>query len=153
MKLTEITKEEFENLPAAKKILCSEEHPHKFAVLLIKDNLEFVALCWHSELVKPQIIDISATPLLWFGIDQQIVAINKHNGKLALTLKLETNLLQIIMTENSVVLRTELEILSFSLSGIIQFVHTLPEISESISIENSTATVYLIDGESIDLEI
>lgn len=153
MKLTEISKEEFDNLPVSKKILCSEEYPRKFAVLSIKDNLESIALCWQSEFVKPQIIDDNATPLLWFGIDQQIIAINKHNGKLALMLKLETNLFQIIMSENSVVLRTELEIFSFSLSGIIQFVHSLPEISESISIKNSTATVSLIDGESITLKV
>ncbi len=153
MKLLEITKEEFDKLPLIRKLLCNEEHPHKFALLFVADSLEPVTLCWHSELVKPQIINNDSTPLLWFGIDQQVIAINKKSGKLTVMVKLETNLLEMIVTENSVILRTELEILSFNLSGINQSLHYLPEISESINIKNSTATVSLIDGDKISLTI
>lgn len=153
MKLKEISETEFNNLPESKKIFCHEvEFSHKFALLSANDNIEPILLCWRSDFVKPQIIDNELTPFLWFGIDQQVLAINKVNGRIALQLLLATNLLELIVADDSVILRTELEIYSFSLDGTIQMIHHLPEISESIEFDANVLKVNLIDGQSINIK-
>jgi hypothetical protein len=153
MRLEEISKEEYEKLPFSVKLLEQSEFPRKFALLTVNEFTEPIALCWSSESVKPQIVLNDWTPLLWCGIDQQIVAFDKNTGKIKLTLSLTSNLLEIIMTENSIILRNELEIYSFSLDGFLQNFHYLPEVSESIIINDATASVTLIDGETLSLRI
>lgn len=154
MKLREISEEEFDNLPESKKILCHEiEYSHKYAFLSANHSVEPVLLCWRSEIVKPEIIDNEQSPLLWFGIDQQILALNKSDGRVALALLLPSNLLELRIIKNSVVLRTEFEIYSFNLSGLVQMIYNLPEISESIQIYSHVLRVTMIDGQSMDLQI
>jgi hypothetical protein len=152
VKLTEITKEAFDNIPQSKKLLCDQiECSHKFAYLAVKDDLEPILLCWQSDLIKPEIIDNERNPLIWFGIDQQIIAIDKLDGKIILLAKLETPLLQIFEFNRTVFLRTELEIYSFSKSGGFQAVYSLPEISEAIIIKNNGIKIGLMDGQIIDI--
>ncbi len=152
MKLTEITKEAFDNIPQSKKLLCDQiECSHKFAYLSVKDDLEPILLCWQSDSIKPEIIDNERNPLIWFGIDQQIIAIDKLNGRIMLLAKLETFLLQIFEFNDTVFLRTELEIYSFSGSGSFQAVYSLPEISEAMRIVAGKVKVNLMDGQVIDI--
>jgi hypothetical protein len=154
MKLTEITKEVFDNIPQSKKLLCDQiECSHKFAYLSVKDDLEPILLCWQSESIKPEIIDDKRNPLIWFGIDQQIIAIDKLDGKIILLAKLETPLLQIFEFNDTVFLRTELEIYSFSGSGGFQAIYNLPEISESIKVEADKVKIILIDGQQFEIDI
>jgi hypothetical protein len=152
MKLTEIAKEVFDDIPQSKKLLCDQiECSHKFAYLSVKDDLEPILLCWQSDLIKPEIIDNESNPLIWFGIDQQIIAIDKLDGKIILLAKLETPLLQIFEFDDTVFLRTELEIYSFSGSGGFQAIYSLPEISKAIIIKNNEVKISLIDGQIIDI--
>jgi hypothetical protein len=110
--------------------LCDQiEYSHKFAYLSVKDDLEPILLCWQSDLIRPEIIDNERNPLVWFGIDRQIIAIDKLNGRVVLLAKLETRLLQIFEFNDTVFLRTELEIYSFSGSGGFQAIYSLPKIS------------------------
>jgi hypothetical protein len=152
MKLVEIPKEEFDNIPQSKKLLCDQiECSHKFAYLFVKDDLEPILLCWQSDLIKPKIINDEGNPLIWFGIDRQIIAIDKLDGKITLLAKLETPLLEILEFNHTVFLRTELEIYSFSKSGGFQAIYSLPEISESIKLVANSIKVNLIDGQIIDI--
>ena len=153
MKIKEITQEEFNQLPSSKKMLCIEEYPRRFALLQLNNDFDSLALCWQSNLVKPQIIDDARTPLFWFGIDQQLLALSKLNGKVILNLTLPSNLLELSLIKNSVVSRTELEIYSFSLNGFIQLTYNLPDITESLKIDSESVKVRLINGETLSLEI
>ncbi len=140
-------------MPFSVKLLEQSKFPRKFALLTVNESAEPIALCWSSEAVEPQIVLNDWTLLLWFGIDQQVVAFDKNSGKIKLALSLISNLLEMIVTEKSFILRNELEIYSFSLDGFLQNFHYLPEISESILINDVTASVTLIDGETLSLRV
>lgn len=152
MKLLEITESEFDSLPQSKKILCNDiEYSHKFAYLTVNDDIEPLVLCWQSEIVKPQITE--KDNLVWFGIDQQIIAVNKLDGSIVLLLKLFSNLLEIIISESFIILRAELEIYRFNLAGIIEAVYYLPEISESIKVGANVIEITLIDEQVIKFKV
>jgi hypothetical protein len=153
MRLKEISREEFNSLLDSKKLLCNEEFPRKFAFLQTESNATLLALCWQSELVKPQIINNDQSSLFWFGVDQQLLAINKLNGKIILALTLPTNVCDLLIVKDSIVLRTESELYSFSLSGTIQMIYNFPEISESIEVNSNAVKVTLIDGQILSLNV
>lgn len=154
MKLKEISEEEFDKLPDSEKLLCKEiEYAHKFAYLFVNDKAKPILLCWRSNLIEPQILDSQNTSLLWFGVDEQLLALNKSNGKIAIALTLPSSLLELSMVKDTILLRTEFEIYSFSLDGLIQAVYSLPEISDSMIASSNILRVNLIDGQSLNLQI
>lgn len=154
MKLKEISEEEFDQLPDSEKILCKEiEYAHKFAYLFVNDKTKPILLCWRSDLTEPQILDDRDSPLLWFGVDEQLLAMNKLSGRVVITLTLASSLLELSTVKDTIILRTEFEIYSFSLNGLIQAVYSLPEISESMIASSNMLRVNLIDGQSLNLQI
>lgn len=151
MKLKKISENEFNDFPNSNKLICNAEYPKNFATLTLDDNSVSIGLCWESEIVQPQIINNDESLLLWFGIDQQLFGIRKNNLKIIVAQNLNSNLLELKKIKDLILVRCEMEIICFNTQGYLIHLESLPEISESFTVQENKILINLIDGNHLNL--
>lgn len=89
----------------------------------------------------------------WIGIDQQLVAADLKQGKIAVTLPLTSNVAQILSTSDFTIVLTELEILLFNSDRTIRGIKGLPNIGTEIALQQTNLVIHLLDGEQLNLDL
>ena len=80
------------------------------------------------------------------GVDQHLAVIDTSRERVSLSLPLNSNLLQVAVRKNVVVVLSEGEALLFNTNFSIRFIKGLPDLPDTVSIENQRVTIRLVDG-------
>lgn len=89
--------------------------------------------------------------MVWMGVDQQLVAMDLKDDRVAIALPLSSNLVQIMMLPLVTVVLTELEVLIFNADRSLRCVKGLPEIGTHLLQQGTTLMIQLLDGNSLIL--
>jgi hypothetical protein len=152
MKIQEISKETFENIDCARQIIY-HDHSRRFASLEIDDTHGKYGLAWYSDLIWPVIIDEPKDLLIWIGVDQQLVGINKSRGNIVVSWHLFYIFVDMLEHNSMLFALTELELIVFNSSGSLSQIKDLPEISLGLSVCNDMLSIDLIDGETLNINL
>lgn len=150
MKIQEISEETFESIDCARQIIY-HDYSRRFASLEIDDNHGKYGLAWYSDLVSPIIIDEPKSSIIWIGVDQQLVGINKLRGNIVVSLQLNYIFVDMLKNNSMLFALTQLELIIFNSDGSFLQIKDLPEISLGLSVFNDMLSIDLIDGETLKI--
>lgn len=145
MKLRAISKQEFNSYEGCRQLI-AEKYACQFAALDLGDVGSYV-LGWNSsEIIKPE-LELSPDKLTaWIGVNQYLAAINLSTGRIRVTLKLHSNILEIIALEKLTAVRAETEVLLFNPDFSIFLDEAFPDIIEEITIVDNELEVCFMEG-------
>lgn len=152
MKLRSISEQEFNQIEGCHQII-AQEYARKFAVLDLGDVGSY-GLGWNSsEIIEPE-LELSPDGMTaWVGVNQYLVAIDMPTGRIRVSVKLHSNLLEIIAVERMTAARAETEILLFNPDFSIFVDEGFPDITEEISIVGDKLEIRFLEGYSLMLDI
>ncbi len=151
MKLQTIEKSDFAQIDGSRQVI-AHDHARRFAVLDLGSPLGRYGLSWRSSLVEP-IVELSPNRVaVWIGVDQQLVSICLHQGRICVSLTLNTNVLQILAMDNLTTILTEDEVLLFNPDSSIRLIKGLPGLAQEISLVNTDLVIKLMQGKSLTLD-
>lgn len=149
MKTRKISQADFNDVDPVRKLIV-HDHARRFAFMDLDQPLGTFALSWRSDTIEP-VIEQSGFAL-WVGVDQHIAAIDLKNGHVALSLPLNSNLLQVRTIEGGLVAAlTETEVILFNSNFSIRLMNGLPDLPNLISVERQLVTIQLVDGTTMKL--
>ncbi|NER19532.1 MAG: hypothetical protein F6J96_01990 [Symploca sp. SIO1C2] len=151
MKLQLIDESQFKQFKGIRRIIV-HDHARKFASLDL-DNLETFGLSWRSDFIEPIIMLSSGHSTVWVGVDQQLVALDLKRSKISVALPLSSNIVQILTSASLTIVLTELELLLFNSDCSIRSMKGLPDIGSEILLQDTNLIVYLLEGDSLILDI
>jgi len=147
MNIQELSSNDFYSVSQSRRII-THEHPRRFAVIDPGGNCGVYGLSWRSNKIEP-VIKVAAERFLWVGVDQGLAAVDLKTGEVRLSLSLNSNLLQLLVEDDLVVALNETEAIFFNANLSIRFIKGLPDVPDSLSLNNHQATIRLIDGQHI----
>lgn len=151
MQVQSIEKSDFIKLEGSRQVI-AHDYARKFALLDLGNSLGCYGLSWRSNLVEP-IIELSPDrQIIWIGVDQQLAAISLYQGRICVSLTLNTNILQIIQVDKLIAVLAEDEVLLFNLDSSIRLIKGLPSLAEEIFVENTNLVIRLLEGDSLTLD-
>lgn len=151
MKINYIDELQFKQIDSIRQII-AHDHPRRFASIKL-GNLGECGLSWRSDLIDPMVMLSPDRSTAWIGVDQQLVAVDLKQGRIAVTLPLISSVLQILTLSNLTVVLTELEVMLFNLDGSIRCVKGLPDTGSEISVQGTSLIIGLLERESLILNI
>jgi hypothetical protein len=120
--------------------------------LNLGDTLSCYGLSWRSELIEPIVERSADKQTVWVGVDQQVTAICLSQGRIRLSLVLNSNLVQILIGDRLTAVLTEDEVLLFNPGFSIGLIKGLPDLAEEIVLLKSGLEIRLMSGESLFLD-
>ena len=151
MKVKRISEQEFNQIDGCHQII-AEEYARQFATLKLSNNV--YGLAWNSgELIEPEVVLLPDGQAAWVGVNQYLVVIEVETGHVRVSMKLLSNILEIIAVERLVAVRAEIEILLFKQDFSILFDECFPDITEKISIINDKLSIQFLEGYTFLLDI
>ncbi len=151
MKIQTIQESDFSQIEGSRQVI-AHDYARKFAVIDLGSTLGCYGLSWRSNLVEP-IVDLSPDGLsVWIGVDQQLAAICLYQGRIRVSLTLNTNILQILSIDELTAILTEDEVLLFNPDSSIRLIKSLPGLAEEISVVGTHLGVRLMGGISLTLD-
>lgn len=126
--------------------LIAHDHAHRFAVLELRERGTAFGLSWRSDTIEPVVEASGDGSAVWVGVDQHLAVIETRSERICLSLPLNSNLLQLAIKENVVVVLTEGEVILFNVDFSIRFIKGLPDLPDTVSIEDQRVTIRLVDG-------
>ena len=151
MELRKISRSEYLQIPYRSRLIDADEFTHSYAAIHLTGVDEIFGVCWHSTTIDPSIVEVG--DILWFGIDQNIVALDQRHGRLRFALHLATPLLSITRVARGVVLLSQVEAIiindDFSIHALLDF----PDIADKFTVTSSGAVVELLDGRQLEFEL
>ncbi len=116
------------------------------------DTLSCYGLSWRSELIEPIVERSADKQTVWVGVDQQVTAICLSQGRIRLSLVLNSNLVQILIGDRFTAVLTEDEVLLFNPGFSIGLIKGLPDLAEEIVLLKAGLEIRLMSGESLFLD-
>jgi hypothetical protein len=150
MKIHNIDESQFHQIASIQQII-THEHARRFAAINL-DNLGECGLSWRSDLIEPMVMLSPNHYTAWIGIDQQLVAVDLIQGRIAVTLPLTSNVVQILPLSFVTVVLTELEVFIFNSDNSIRSIKGLPDIGSEISVQDTDLIIYLLEGDALILD-
>lgn len=151
MKIQTIEKSDFAQIDGLRQVI-AHDYARRFAVLDLGSPLGRYGLSWRSSLVEP-IVELSPNGMaVWIGVDQQLAAICLNQGRICVSLTLNTNVLQILALGNLTIILTEDEVLLFNPDSSVRLIKGLPDLAEEISVVNTDLVIKLMEGKSLTLD-
>jgi hypothetical protein len=120
--------------------------------LNLGDTLSCYGLSWRSELIEPIVERSADKQTVWVGVDQQVTAICLSQGRIRLSLVLNSNLVQILIGDRFTAVLTEDEVLLFNPGFSIGLIKGLPDLAEEIVLLKAGLEIRLMSGESLFLD-
>lgn len=151
MKIHYIDEYKFQQIEGIRQIIV-HDHARRFASINL-DNLGECGLSWRSDLIEPMLMLSPDNSTAWIGVDQQLVAVDLKQGRIAVALPLISSVIQILTLSDLTVVLTELEVVLFNLDGSIRCVKGLPDIGSEISVQGTSLIISLLEGDSLILNI
>lgn len=151
MKIHNIDESQFHQIASIQQII-SHAHARRFASINL-ENLGECGLSWRSDLIEPIVMLLPNQSTAWIGIDQQLVAVDLTQGRIAVTLPLISSVVQILPLSSVTVVLTELEVFIFNFDNSIRCIKGLPDIGDEISVQGTDLIIGLLDGDALILDI
>jgi len=147
-----ITEQEFRLYEGCRQIV-AEDSACQFAALDLGDAGSY-ALGWNSSKVIQPELELSFDKLtVWIGVNQYLVGISLSSGRICLSLKLHTNILEIKALEKMMAIRAETEILLLDSDFSIFFNESFPDITEEIQAIDNTLKIHFLEGSTILVDL
>jgi hypothetical protein len=146
MDIQTIDQTQFQTIEQIRRII-THDYPRKFATIAF-EGLQPVGMSWRSECVEPIVVRSLEQGVVWIGVDQQLVAMDLSEDRVAIALPLSSNLVQIITLSMLTVVLTELEVLVFNADRSLRCMKGLPDIGTDVWLQGTTLTIQLLDGSS-----
>jgi hypothetical protein len=151
MEILPISQFQFQQLPGVRQII-SHDYARKYGAIVL-ENLETFGLSWRSERVDP-IAQLSADKtIVWLGVDQQLIALSLHQGRICVALPLSSNIVQVLTADSFTAVLTELEVLIFNPDHSIRYSQGLPDIGSEMVLHDRNVDIELIDGNHLILDV
>lgn len=151
MDLKRISEQEFNQIDGCHQII-AEEYARQFAALELGDTV--YGLAWNSgELIEPEVVLSQLGQAVWVGVNQYLMAIEMGTSHVRVSMKLSSNVLEIIPVERLVAVRAETEILLFNPDFSTLFDEIFPDITEEISIVGDKLEIRFMEGYSLMLDL
>ena len=106
-----------------------------------------------GELIEPEVVLSPDGQAAWVGVNQYLVAIEVETGHVRVSMKLPSNILEIIAVERLVAVRAEIEVLLFNQDFSILLAEFFPDITEEISIISDKLSIRFLEGYTLILDI
>lgn len=145
MLLTKITDREFQEFESSRQ-LEFHDYPREFARLELGKDLGEYGLGWGSEMIEPAIQITDDDRYLWLGIDFKLVAFDRSDASLILSMPLHTPVLEILSVQDTIAVLTELEVILFQKNGLMKCFLGLPDLAETLEFASPNFIVKLFDG-------
>lgn len=150
MKIIDVDRATFEKLDPVRRVI-DAPHAHRFAIVH-HDSFGDYGLAWNSELIEPSITTV-ANSMIWIGVDENLVALELHQGRFLVALTLHYPLFEILEVGSAIVVITELEILVFNQNGSLRFTQGLPDMATNWSFQQDQMSIELLDQSTIQIDL
>ncbi len=139
MKINLIGEGAFKHYEGCRQIFY-HENARAFAEVNIGQSAGQFALAWRSNLVTPVII--ADKGLIWIGVDQKVVAIEEHTGRICFAMTLLTNLVDIIAGDDVIVLACDSHIIALNSDSSIRSIHDASDGIEDAKLNGTSLGIY-----------
>ncbi len=149
--ITTITATEFDGIDPTNQVIV-HDYPRRFACLHLPHAASPLGICWRSELIEPILVQDSNSSVLWVGIDQRLVCVTM-DGAIRFSIALASSLLQILNYTEFTVALCESQVLVINENSSIRRMDELPDIPDSVDLQDGRIIILLLDGSSRTLTV
>jgi hypothetical protein len=142
--LRPISEDEFTAGDPADRIV-EDEHPRRFAALQLAGASRPLLLGWRSDAIDPTLAVEPTTGDTWIGVDEHLVCVSGA-GAVRFAMGLASPVLDIQVSEAWVVVLCEIQVLAVNRDHSVRTIRDLPEVAESVRVEDDELIVGLMDG-------
>lgn len=144
--ITTISEAEFSTIDPVNRIIV-HDHARKFARFQPPHSNFPLGISWCSDLIEPTLAEDQKSSVLWVGVDQRVVCVGLDGG-IRFSVALASPLLQIRIFPKFSVVLCETGYLVVNQDASIRSMEELPDLLDSVEVQDGKIVVSLIDGGS-----